>query len=201
MATMAFEFDENATYPYHHRFTRTKNSNSRISILREVLESLDDLSKDEKQLLITDALSDSSHLVRQLAQETIEKFGIEAAFAAITSALTNENPNIRAGGIYALGGFDHPDIPGLLFTASKDPDPIVRQAPGDIVDSLSTPKQIEVFAYQLHSPYPDLKYDALLRLKAIGTPDAIAVIKQGRHDPDPDFQMEVDNVLADLEYQ
>jgi hypothetical protein len=51
----------------------------------------------------------------------------------------------------------------------------------------------------VHSYHPDIKFEALYRLKEIGNEQALAMIRNGLHDSDPEFQEKVRQVLEELE--
>ena len=185
-------------YQYLDQLNHTHRSGKRMEILNQAREDLEDMAADEIQSLVTQAITDASHNVREIAKEMLSELDDDIVLATISAALSHESAEIRESAVYALEELDNLDIAGmLLLNASKDADQGVRNAVSDVAQSQPESVELDILNHQLRLHHS--RYDALFRLKEIGTDEALAIIRAGLHDVDPDFQLAVDQVIRDLE--
>lgn len=186
-------------FRYLNQLHSTHGTEKRIEILNRARGDFSEMAMDEIKSLVTLAMTDSSHNVREVGIDMLAEIDDDSTLSVVSAALTHENAEIRRDAVYALEGFDDINLPSMLTHGSRDPDEDVRNAYTDIIGRQPVPSQLKVFSHQIYSPYLDMKYDALYRLQEIGNGQALAIIRQGLHDSNSDFQYAVDQAITDLE--
>jgi len=108
--------------------------------------------------------------------------------------MSDPDPDERIGAILMLTGEDGPESLNMLLEAMGDPDPEVRlavvEALGDRAEELSP----DTLTPALRDSDPEVRFEAVSILGDMETPEALAMVRGMRTDPDDDVRALVDGI-------
>jgi hypothetical protein len=108
--------------------------------------------------------------------------------------MTDPDPDERIGAVLMLTGEEGPESLNMLLEAMGDPDPEVRlavvEALGDRAEELSP----DTLTPALRDSDPEVRFEAVSILGDMETPEALAIVRGMRTDPDDDVRALVEGI-------
>lgn len=104
---------------------------------------------------------------------------------ALASLLNDQDPEIRAAAVEALGAQASPDAIGGLSYALRDPDELVRRSAIEYLAEIGTRDALEALTITLDDQDTDLRLSVVTELADIESAPAAALLQRFLSDSDP----------------
>ena len=152
--------------------------------LESIIQGLGGIGTPDVLPLLTEALKDSSALIRLTAVNALGEIADPTAIPALIAALADKDDDVRTGAAVALGEIADPTAVPALIAALADKDDDVRGAAAAALGEIGAPAKaaVPVLANLLKQATCN-EYSLIIQgLGGIGTPDVVPVLTQALND-------------------
>ena len=146
-------------------------------------------------------LSNVDPVIRLAAIESLGDMTNQATLPALLTALNDPNPQLRIAALEALAAQEDESVVSSIEPYLYDQDQEVRVAAIEALVELESESAVPALAGLLSDQDSLIRHHAVNALGEIGGENAMMYLLQARYDPNETIRINVDAILAELEYK